>query len=223
MDAKSNSSQPDLAADDLDAGSIPGKRALDVIVASGVLVAFLLLFFPIAIAIKMESRGPIFYRQLRVGLRTRRQSNLFYLTKFRTMRADAEARSGAVWATDRDPRITRVGYFLRKTRLDELPQCIDVLRGDMSVVGPRPERPQFFSRLEREIPFYAERTYGVKPGITGLAQVFLPYDTTIEDVRQKVLHDHAYALRMTAPGRWLTTDIEIIFRTFAVMVLGKGR
>ena len=218
-----NSSQPDLAAEDLDAGSIPGKRALDVIVASGVLVAFLLLFFPIAIAIKMESRGPIFYRQLRVGLRTRRQSNLFYLTKFRTMRADAEARSGAVWATDRDPRITRVGYFLRKTRLDELPQCIDVLRGDMSVVGPRPERPQFFSRLEREIPFYAERTYGVKPGITGLAQVFLPYDTTIEDVRQKVLHDHAYALRMTAPGRWLTTDIEIIFRTFAVMVLGKGR
>ena len=90
----------------------------------------------------------------------------------------------------------RVGNFLRKSRLDELPQCIDVLRGDMSVVGPRPERPQFFSMLEREIPFYAERTYGVKPGITGLAQVFLPYDSSVEDVRQKVLHDHAYALRL---------------------------
>ena len=212
-----------LAEDSLDAGAIRGKRVLDIVVASFVLVALVVLFLPIAIAIKWESPGRIFYRQLRVGLRTRHQSNLFYLTKFRTMRADAEARSGAVWATDRDPRITRVGNFLRKTRLDELPQCIDVLRGQMSVVGPRPERPQFFSRLEREIPFYAERTYGVKPGITGLAQVFLPYDTTIEDVREKVLHDHAYALRLTAPGLWLRTDLEIIFRTFAVMVLGKGR
>ena len=191
-----------------------GKRALDVVVASFVLIVFAVLFVPIALAIKLESKGPVFYRQLRVGLRTPRQSRLFHLTKFRTMRTDAESKSGAVWATERDPRITRVGYFLRKTRLDELPQCIDVLRGDMSVVGPRPERPQFFTMLESEIPFYAERTYGVKPGITGLAQVFLPYDSSIEDVRAKVLHDHAYALRLMAPGRWLTTDLGIMLRTF---------
>ena len=104
-----------------------------------------------------------------------------------------------------------------------MPQCIDVLRGDMSIVGPRPERPQFFNRLEREIPFYAERTYGVKPGITGLAQVLLPYDSSIEDVRAKVLQDHTYALHVLALGRWLSTDLGIIFRTFSVMVLGKGR
>ena len=165
----------------------------------------------------------MFYRQLRVGLRTPRQSRLFYLTKFRTMRSDAEAKSGAVWASERDPRITRVGNFLRKTRLDELPQCIDVLRGDMSVVGPRPERPQFFAMLEREIPFYAERTFGVKPGITGLAQVFLPYDSSDRGCPWKVLHDHAYALRLSAPGQWLSTDLGIMIRTFAVMLLGKGR
>ena len=200
-----------------------GKRALDIAVASIVLVVFAILFVPIALAIKLESKGPVFYRQLRVGLRTPRQSRLFYLTKFRTMRTDAEAKSGAVWATERDPRITRVGNFLRKTRIDELPQCIDVLRGDMSVVGPRPERPQFFSMLEREIPFYAERTFGVKPGITGLAQVYLPYDSSVEDVRNKVLHDHAYALRLAAPGKWLATDLGIMMRTFSVMILGKGR
>ncbi|RBP16091.1 lipopolysaccharide/colanic/teichoic acid biosynthesis glycosyltransferase [Roseiarcus fermentans] len=200
-----------------------GKRALDVAIAGLVLVVFAVLFVPVALAIKLESKGPVFYRQLRVGLRTPTRTRLFYMTKFRTMRTDAETKSGAVWATERDPRITRVGNFLRKTRLDELPQCIDVLRGDMSVVGPRPERPQFFSMLEREIPFYAERTYGVKPGITGLAQVYLPYDSSVEDVRLKVLHDHAYALRLMAPGKWLATDLGIMLRTFSVMILGKGR
>ena len=200
-----------------------GKRTLDIVVASLVLVVLAVVFVPIALAIKLESKGPIFYRQLRVGLRTPRQSRLFYLTKFRTMRTDAESKSGAVWATERDPRITRVGNFLRKSRLDELPQCMDVLRGDMSIVGPRPERPQFFAMLEREIPFYSERTYGVKPGITGLAQVELPYDSSVEDVRAKVLRDHAYALHVSEPGKWLATDLGIMFRTFAVMILGKGR
>jgi len=204
-------------------GAIVGKRALDIVIASLALVALCALFIPIAAAIRLESRGPIFYRQLRVGLRTAKCSRLFYLTKFRTMRVDAESASGAVWATEHDPRVTRVGRFLRKSRLDELPQCVDVLRGDMSVVGPRPERPQFFNKLESAIPYYAERTYGLKPGITGLAQVTLPYDSSIEDVRAKVLHDHAYALRLFAPGRWLATDASIILRTFAVMVLGKGR
>lgn len=200
-----------------------GKRALDILVASVAFVGFVVLFVPIALAIKLESKGPIFYRQLRVGLRTSSQSRLFYLTKFRTMRVDAEASSGAVWASKNDSRITRVGNFLRKTRLDELPQCIDVLRGDMSIVGPRPERPQFFENLESNIPFYAERTYGLKPGITGLAQVNLPYDSSIEDVRAKVLYDHAYAMQLTAPGKWLAADLSIIVRTFTVMVLGKGQ
>lgn len=200
-----------------------GKRLLDILIASVAFVGFVLLFIPIALAIKLESKGPIFYRQLRVGLRTSSQSRLFYLTKFRTMRVDAEARSGAVWASKNDPRITRVGNFLRKTRLDELPQCIDVLRGDMSIVGPRPERPQFFQNLESNIPFYSERTYGLKPGITGLAQVNLPYDSSIEDVRAKVLYDHAYAMQLTAPGKWLAADLSIIVRTFTVMVLGKGQ
>lgn len=200
-----------------------GKRTLDVVVATGAFVLFALLFTPIALAIRLESKGPVFYRQLRVGLRTSSQSRLFYLTKFRTMRVDAEALSGAVWASKNDPRITRVGQFLRKTRLDELPQCMDVLRGDMSIVGPRPERPQFFNNLEMSIPFYAERTYGLKPGITGLAQVCLPYDSSIDDVRAKVLYDHAYAMQLTAPGKWLLADLGIIMRTFTVMVLGKGQ
>jgi lipopolysaccharide/colanic/teichoic acid biosynthesis glycosyltransferase len=204
-------------------GAMIGKRALDVTLASIALAGLCFLFPFIAAAIKLESKGPIFYRQLRVGLRTPKFSRLFYLTKFRTMRVDAEVSSGAVWATEDDPRITRVGRFMRKTRLDELPQCVDVLRGDMSIVGPRPERPHFFQKLEAAIPFYAERTYGLKPGITGLAQVTLPYDSSIEDVRAKVLHDHAYALQLSAPGRWLVTDLSIILRTFTVMVLGKGR
>ena len=216
----------DTCGDDtafLHRGAVVGKRALDIAIALIALVALAILFAPIALAIKLESRGPIFYRQLRVGLRTSKCSRLFYLSKFRTMRADAEVASGAVWATEHDPRVTRVGRFMRKTRLDELPQCLDVLRGDMSIVGPRPERPQFFDKLENAIPFYAERTYGLKPGITGLAQVTLPYDSCIEDVRAKVLHDHAYALQLSAPGRWLMTDLSIILRTFTVMVLGKGR
>ena len=200
-----------------------GKRVLDIMIALCALVGLILLFVPIALAIKLESRGPIFYRQLRVGLRTPTYSRLFYLTKFRTMRSDAEAKSGAVWATEHDPRVTRVGRFLRKTRLDELPQCIDVLRGEMSIVGPRPERPQFFNKLETEIPFYSERTYGLKPGITGLAQVTLPYDSSIEDVRAKVLHDHAYAMQLSKFWRWLVADATIILRTFRVMILGKGR
>ena len=112
---------------------------------------------------------------------------------------------------------------MRKTRLDELPQCLNVLKGDMSIVGPRPERPQFFSKLEGHIPFYIERTYGLKPGITGLAQVSQGYDTSIEDVRSKVLYDHAYALRIARPLDWLKTDLSIIFRTFTVVVLGRGQ
>lgn len=199
------------------------KRALDICAALCALAVTAILFIPIALAIKLDSRGPIFYRQMRVGERTPRYTKLFYLIKFRTMRTDAETKSGPVWSSAQDPRITRVGRFMRKTRLDELPQCINVLCGEMSVVGPRPERPAFFNKLEAEIPFYVERTYGLKPGITGLAQVTLGYDADIEDVRNKVLHDHAYALRIDSFWSCLIQDVSIIFRTIAVMALGKGR
>lgn len=200
-----------------------GKRAFDIVVG---LVAFLVLaiaFVPVALAIKLTSKGPIFYRQIRVGRSTATHTDLFYLYKFRTMYVDAEARTGPVWATANDPRITPVGRFMRKTRIDELPQAINVLKGDMSIVGPRPERPAFFQKLEKEIPFYTERTHGLRPGITGLAQVNQGYDGSIEDVRSKVGYDHAYAMRLLDPWDWFKTDIWIILRTFTVMVLGKGQ
>jgi lipopolysaccharide/colanic/teichoic acid biosynthesis glycosyltransferase len=198
------------------------KRVLDVVCALVALAVMLVLFVPIALAIKLTSRGPIFYRQMRVGHATASATHLFYLIKFRTMGVNAEA-NGAVWATKNDPRITKVGNFMRKTRLDELPQCINVLKGEMSVIGPRPERPSFFNKLEEAIPFYSERTYGLRPGITGLAQVNQAYDTSIEDVRNKVLYDHAYAARLTSWTEWLKTDLSIIVKTFTVMVLGQGQ
>lgn len=200
-----------------------GKRAFDIVVG---LVAFLVLaiaFIPVAIAIRLTSKGPIFYKQIRVGLSTATRTDLFYLYKFRTMRVDAEAGTGPVWATANDPRITPIGRFMRKTRIDELPQAINVLRGDMSIVGPRPERPAFFQKLEKEIPFYVERTHGLRPGITGLAQVNQGYDGSIEDVRSKVGYDHAYAMRLLDPWDWFKTDVWIICRTLSVMVLGKGQ
>ncbi len=200
-----------------------GKRLVDIVCGLGALAVLTVLFIPIALAIKLDSRGPLFYRQQRVGRVTPTATYLFYLIKFRTMRTDAETKSGAVWASKDDPRITRVGRFMRKTRLDELPQCFNVLKGEMSVIGPRPERPGFFNKLEDAIPFYAERTYGLKPGITGLAQVNQAYDSCIEDVRNKVLYDHAYAARLTSWREWLRTDVGIIFKTVTVMALGKGQ
>ncbi len=200
-----------------------GKRVFDVVVGIGALIVFAILFVPIALAIKLESKGPIFYRQRRVGLSTPDRTETFELFKFRSMFQDAETRSGAVWATKDDPRVTRVGRFLRKSRLDELPQCLNVLRGDMSIVGPRPERPGFFTKLETAVPFYVERTFGIRPGITGLAQVNLPYDATIEDVRMKCVYDHAYATQLTSLSGWLKTDLGIFAKTVQVMVLGKGQ
>jgi len=199
------------------------KRAMDIVCGIGAFAILAVLFVPIALAIKLTSRGPIFYRQLRVGRQTEEATHLFWLWKFRTMYIDAEQRSGAIWAAKNDPRITPVGRFMRKTRLDELPQCFNVLSGEMSVIGPRPERPVFFARLETAIPFYTERTYGLKPGITGLAQVNQAYDESIEDVRNKVLYDHAYAARMSSWKEWLRTDIGIVFSTVQVMATGKGQ
>jgi lipopolysaccharide/colanic/teichoic acid biosynthesis glycosyltransferase len=199
-----------------------GKRLTDIMIASVTLGILALLFIPLAAVIKLDSRGPVLYRQLRVGRRTPSRSDFFHLIKLRTMRTDAESATGPVWATAGDPRVTRVGRFLRKSRLDELPQCINVLRGEMSIVGPRPERPAFFTRLEREIPFYAERTFGLRPGITGLAQVKLGYDASIEDVRMKVLWDHVYAMRLASRFDWIKTDLGIIFKTAVVMVTKRG-
>lgn len=200
-----------------------GKRAMDIACGLGAFAVLAVLFVPIALAIKLTSRGPILYRQLRVGRQSEEATHLFWLLKFRTMYVDAEQRSGAVWAAKNDPRITPVGRFMRKTRLDELPQCFNVLAGEMSVIGPRPERPVFFNRLEGAIPFYTERTYGLKPGITGLAQVNQAYDESIEDVRKKVLYDHAYAARLTSWKEWLWTDLRIVFSTVQVMAMGKGQ
>ncbi|MEM8627472.1 MAG: sugar transferase [Pseudomonadota bacterium] len=198
------------------------KRVLDLVCAAAVLFVLTLVFIPIAIAIKLESPGPIFYRQMRVGRQTPSETEIFWLIKFRSMYTDAEKRSGAVWASQNDPRITRVGNFLRKTRLDELPQAFNIFRGEMSIIGPRPERPVFFNDLEEAIPFYPERTYGLRPGVTGLAQVSTGYDASVEDVRTKVLYDHVYAARLTSWWRWLQSDLEIIFQTVKVMALKKG-
>jgi lipopolysaccharide/colanic/teichoic acid biosynthesis glycosyltransferase len=199
------------------------KRALDLACGAAALIVLALVVIPVGLAIKLTSHGPIFYRQLRVGRQEPDFTHLFKLIKFRTMVVDAEAKTGPVWAAKNDPRVTPLGRFLRKTRIDELPQAINVLRGDMSVVGPRPERPGFFARLEREIPFYAERTYGLRPGITGLAQVNQDYDTSIEDVRTKLIYDHAYALRLSTWRGWLMADLSIILQTVWVMLRGKGQ
>nr|WP_197057812.1 sugar transferase [Vibrio variabilis] len=199
------------------------KRLFDL---TGSVVALILLLpiLPfIAIAIKFSSPGPVFYKQLRVGKSTPEKMVFFEIIKFRTMYQDAEQRTGAVWATENDPRITPVGRFLRKTRLDEIPQLFNVIRGEMSLIGPRPERPSFYSKLENAIPFFADRTYGVMPGITGLAQVNQGYDTCIDDVRRKVGFDHSYALSLRSLRSWLAMDIDIITRTIIVMFDGRGR
>lgn len=198
------------------------KRAFDILGGSALMLILAIVFIPVAIAIKLDSRGPLFYRQLRVGRALADRTDLFEVIKFRTMRTDAE-KNGAAWASKKDPRITRVGDFLRKTRLDELPQAINVLRGEMSMVGPRPERPVFFGKLEDNIPLYVERTYGILPGITGLAQVRQGYDETIEDVRAKVGWDHAYAMHLDSFWSWLKADVGIALETVGVMVGRKGR
>ncbi|PML43535.1 sugar transferase [Vibrio lentus] len=199
------------------------KRTFDFVSSLLALVLLSPVFPFIALAIALTSRGPIFYRQLRVGKSTPEKMEIFEIVKFRSMYQDAETRSGAVWATQNDPRITPVGRFLRKTRLDELPQLFNVLKGEMSLIGPRPERPTFYNKLENEIPYFADRTYGVMPGITGLAQVNQGYDTCIDDVRRKVGFDHSYALSLCSVKSWIAADLSIITKTIVVMVDGRGR
>ncbi len=199
------------------------KRLTDVLLATTGLLLTLPLFPLIALAIKLDSPGPVFFKQLRIGKALPDRVELFEIIKFRTMVVNAETQSGATWAKKQDPRITKAGLFMRKTRLDELPQFFNVLRGEMSIIGPRPERPGFYKQLEQDIPFFAERTYGVTPGITGLAQVNQGYDTCIEDVRSKVGFDHSYALALSNPIAWLKMDFCIIFRTLAVIMMRRGQ
>lgn len=180
------------------------KPLFDKIVSCFLLVAFSPVIAACAILVKLTSRGPAFYSQERVG----ENGRIFRIIKLRTMRQDAETGSGPVWASgDSDSRITPVGYFLRKTHLDELPQLINVLRGEMSLVGPRPERPFFVERLRKIVPDYETRLK-VKPGITGLAQVRARADREIRDVRRKVKLDAIYASRMC----WWV-DFMILLRT----------
>jgi exopolysaccharide biosynthesis polyprenyl glycosylphosphotransferase len=188
------------------------KRLFDIC-ASLLLLAFTAPFIVLfAILIKLESRGPAFYRQIRVGL----FGQNFSILKLRSMRQDAEVDGKAVWASEDDPRITRIGRFIRKVRIDELPQAWSVLRGDMSFVGPRPERPEFVEELETQMRYYAER-HMVKPGITGWAQINYPYGASIEDARHKLEYDLYYAKNYTP-----FLDVLILLQTIRVVLWPEG-
>jgi len=177
----------------------------------GLLLSLPLIPFVIA-AIKVSSPGKVLYRQTRVG----RDGVVFRCYKFRTMRADAEADSGPTWATDDDPRITRVGRFLRKTRIDEIPQLLNVFRGDMSLIGPRPERPEFVAALKEQIPYYDLR-HSVRPGITGWAQILYKYGSSVEDAREKLRYD-LYYIKNASAG----LDLLIFLNTIKIVLLGRG-
>ncbi len=188
------------------------KRLFDIVGATVALVILSPLMLLAAIVIKLTSRGPIIFRQIRLG----KNHKPFQIYKFRTMRVDAEKYTGPVWAKENDDRLIPVGWFLRKTHIDEIPQFINVLRGEMSIIGPRPERPEFVAKLKMQIPDY-ERRLAVKPGITGLAQVWHRYDETIADVKKKVRYDLLYIKRMCF---W--TDFLIMLRTVRVVLTGEG-
>lgn len=235
------------------------KRTIDV-VASGALLLLVAPLLPlIALAVKLDSPGPVLYRQRRAGafLGTERKDGrdelrfvLFEMPKFRTMCVDAEKGTGAVIARKRDPRVTRVGKVLRRTRLDELPQLWSILRGHMSLVGPRPERPELIRDLALAIPMFEERMRGVKPGLTGFAQINLGYagdplpgsdiyalrsaltnpfkiegaeGAIADDMRIKLLYDLAYSAVLDDLAAYLRTELEIIVKTPLVMLRGLGR
>lgn len=188
------------------------KTALDLL---GTVVGLILctpLMPLISLAIKIDSRGPVFFRQVRVG----EKGKPFKIYKFRTMFEDAEKKTGAVWAQENDSRITKVGGFLRKTRLDELPQLFNVLMRDMSIVGPRPERPEFIEELREVIPYYAER-HAIKPGITGWAQIRYPYGASVEDAIEKLRYDLFYIKHCS-----LIFDLLIVMETIKVVLFGRG-
>ena len=187
------------------------KRAFDVCVSIAIFLITAPIMLLTAIAIRLESKGPVIYKQDRVGLFEKE----FTVYKFRSMRTDAE-KNGAVWAKEHDDRITRVGRFIRKVRIDELPQLWNVLKGDMSFIGPRPERMTFVKKLKEDIPYYSLR-HTVKPGLTGWAQVCYPYGASEEDSRHKLEYDLYYIKNMS-----ILLDITIVLKTIGVVLFPKG-
>jgi sugar transferase (PEP-CTERM system associated) len=189
------------------------RRAVSIVISLIGLVLALPLFPLIMLAIRLDSKGPVFYTQTRVG----KAGRVFKVVKFRTMGQDAEAASGPKWAGDNDPRITRVGKFLRSSRLDEIPQLWCVLKGDMAFVGPRPERPEFVEMLSKEIPYYKEVRHMVRPGLTGWAQVKYKYGSTVEDSREKLQYDLFYIKNAS-----IGLDLLIMFLTVKTVLLRRG-
>jgi sugar transferase (PEP-CTERM system associated) len=187
-------------------------RILSILVSMALLVLFLPIFPLIALLIKLDSRGPVLHRQERVG----QHGKIFVLWKYRSMRHDAEQHTGPVWAARFDKRVTRVGKFLRRTRLDEVPQLYNVLRGDMNLVGPRPERPQFVQELSKTVPFYHLR-HSVKPGVTGWAQINYRYGNSVEDAVEKLQYDLFYVKNMS-----LLFDVVVILDTVKTVLVRKG-
>jgi len=188
------------------------KRAVDIAAALALMISALPIILVTAVVLKTTSRGPVFFSQIRVGV----QGKPFTLYKFRTMRADAEHK-GAQWTMNNDPRILPIGRFLRACRIDELPQCWNILRGEMSIVGPRPERPEFTSKLSEEIPYYDLR-HIIKPGLTGWAQVNYPYGASVEDSLKKLQYDLYYIKNYS-----LLLDLNILLRTVLVTLHRGGR
>jgi sugar transferase (PEP-CTERM system associated) len=188
------------------------KRTLDIVAAVLALLILSPVLLAVAIVVRLTSSGPVLYHQIRVG----QHGRLFTVHKFRSMRADAEAATGAIWATSNDDRVTRVGQFLRRTRLDELPQLWNVLVGEMSLVGPRPERPEFIQHLAASIPFYNLR-HVVRPGVTGWAQVRYTYGATVEDALEKLQYDLYYIKHLG-----LAFDLSVLLSTIKIVILRRG-
>lgn len=188
------------------------KRAIDIILAGTGLLLAAPLMACVAVAMKCLCPGPVFYHQRRVG----KDGRVFTIHKFRSMRPDAEDRTGAIWSTQGDPRVTRIGRFLRRTRIDEIPQLWNVLKGDMSVVGPRPERPEFVADLTRQIPFYGQR-HAVRPGVSGWAQVRHSYGSSVDDALQKLQYDLFYVKHMS-----MAFDVFICLETLKTVLVRRG-
>jgi exopolysaccharide biosynthesis polyprenyl glycosylphosphotransferase len=188
------------------------KRAGDMLLAMTVLILFSPFYLFIALLVRMSSSGKILYKQVRVGL----NGETFILIKFRTMYDNSEKITGPVWAEEDDPRITPLGKILRKYHFDEIPQLINVLQGNMSIIGPRPERPKIIEELMRDIPYYSRRLK-VKPGITGWAQIMGVYDRSVDDVHNKLKHDFYYIENMS-----ILLDLKIIFMTLWAVLRGGG-
>jgi sugar transferase (PEP-CTERM system associated) len=188
------------------------RRMLSTLMALMLLLVTLPFLPFVILAIKLDSKGPVLYKQKRVG----RAGHTFHCFKFRTMRQDAEADTGPTWAGDDDPRITRIGKFLRSSRIDEIPQLWCVFKGDMAFVGPRPERPEFVEWLSKEIPYYGVR-HAVRPGITGWAQVRYKYGNTVDDAKEKLQYDLFYIKNAS-----LGLDVLIMFQTIKIVLLGRG-